>query len=102
MRGGKEGVGVILLGIPFYKMQGKWPSLWYWNYGLCHLKQEGASEEDINSLSKYMFRTMRDADKLVAGIAAPVCGVMTECDTDPPIEHIISAEDAVSSWIEFF
>ncbi|KAK3126963.1 hypothetical protein QOZ80_7AG0566080 [Eleusine coracana subsp. coracana] len=56
--------------------------------------QEGASEEDINNLSKYKFRTMGDADKLVAGIAAPVGGVMTECGTSPPVEHILSAEDA--------
>uniref|UniRef100_A0A8R7TEN7 RING-type E3 ubiquitin transferase n=1 Tax=Triticum urartu TaxID=4572 RepID=A0A8R7TEN7_TRIUA len=59
--------------------------------------QEEASEEDINSLSKYMFRTMGDVDKQVAGIAAPVCGVMTECGTDPPIEHILLAEDAECS-----
>ncbi|KAM0843620.1 hypothetical protein ACQ4PT_057589 [Festuca glaucescens] len=57
-------------------------------------QQEGASEDDINNLSKYKFRTMGDADKLVAGIAAPVGGVMTECGTNPPVEHILSAEDA--------
>ncbi|XP_062189626.1 E3 ubiquitin-protein ligase At4g11680-like isoform X2 [Phragmites australis] len=56
--------------------------------------QEGASEEDINNLSKFKFRTMGDADKLVAGIAAPVGGVMTERGTSPPVEHILSAEDA--------
>jgi len=39
---------------------------------------------------------MGDQDKLVAGIAAPVGGVMTECGTNPPVEHILSAEDAVS------
>jgi hypothetical protein len=39
---------------------------------------------------------MSDADKLAAGIAAPVGGVMTECGTNPPVEHILSAEDAVS------
>jgi hypothetical protein len=39
---------------------------------------------------------MGDHDKLVAGIAAPVGGVMTECGTNPPVEHILSAEDAVS------
>jgi len=37
---------------------------------------------------------MSDADKLAAGIAAPVGGVMTECGTNPPVEHILSAEDA--------
>ncbi|KAJ1288938.1 hypothetical protein BS78_02G127200 [Paspalum vaginatum] len=57
-------------------------------------QQEGASEEDINNLSKFKFRTMGEADKLVAGIAAPVGGVMTECGTNPPVEHILSAEDA--------
>lgn len=57
-------------------------------------QQEGASEEDINNLSKFKFRTMGDHDKLVAGIAAPVGGVMTECGTNPPVEHILSAEDA--------
>jgi hypothetical protein len=39
---------------------------------------------------------MSDADKLAAGIAAPMGGVMTECGTNPPVEHILSAEDAVS------
>jgi hypothetical protein len=43
---------------------------------------------------------MGDADKLVAGIAAPVGGVMTECGTNPPVEHILSAEDAVSSLVK--
>ena len=43
---------------------------------------------------------MGDADKLVAGIAAPVGGVMTECGTNPPVEHFLSAEDAVSSLIK--
>ncbi|OEL33099.1 E3 ubiquitin-protein ligase [Dichanthelium oligosanthes] len=57
-------------------------------------QQEGASEEDINNLSKFKFRTMGDQDKLVAGIAAPVGGVMTECGTNPRVEHILSAEDA--------
>ncbi|KAL6611264.1 hypothetical protein ACP70R_039192 [Stipagrostis hirtigluma subsp. patula] len=59
--------------------------------------QEGASEDDINNLSKFKFRTMGDADKLVAGIAAPVGGVMIECGTNPPVEHILSAEDASSA-----
>ncbi|ONM53399.1 E3 ubiquitin-protein ligase [Zea mays] len=57
-------------------------------------QQEGASEDDINNLSKFKFQTMSDADKLAAGIAAPVGGVMTECGTNPPVEHILSAEDA--------
>ncbi|KAL6871533.1 hypothetical protein ACP4OV_014362 [Aristida adscensionis] len=59
--------------------------------------QEGASEEDINNLSKFKFRTMGDADKLAAGIAGPVGGVMTECGTSPPVEHILPAEDALSA-----
>ncbi|ONM20995.1 E3 ubiquitin-protein ligase [Zea mays] len=58
-------------------------------------QEEGASEDDVNNLSKFKFRTMSDADKLAAGIAAPVGGVMTECGTNPPVEHILSAEDAV-------
>jgi hypothetical protein len=45
---------------------------------------------------------MGDADKLVAGIAAPVGGVMTECGTSPPVEHILSAEDAVSFFLLYF
>ena len=63
---------------------------------LFQFQQEGASEDDINNLSKFKFWTMSDADKLAAGIAAPVGGVMTECGTNPPVEHILSAEDAVS------
>jgi hypothetical protein len=45
---------------------------------------------------------MGDADKLVAGIAAPVGGVMTECGSSPPVEHILSAEDAVSFFLLYF
>ncbi|KAG8100002.1 hypothetical protein GUJ93_ZPchr0013g35715 [Zizania palustris] len=56
--------------------------------------QEGASEEYIDNLSKFKFRTMDDADKLVAGITAPVGGVMIECDTDHPAQYFLSAEDA--------
>jgi hypothetical protein len=31
-----------------------------------------------------------------------VGGVMTECGTSPPVEHILSAEDAVSFFLLYF
>ncbi|RXH80001.1 hypothetical protein DVH24_041148 [Malus domestica] len=47
------------------------------------LKQDGASKEDIEQLSKFRFRKV--ANEKVAGDVQG--GVMTECGTDSPIEH---------------
>lgn len=58
------------------------------------LKQEGASDEDIRQLPKYKFRKI--CEKLTGETCGPSGGIMTECGTDTPIEHVLSAEDAVS------
>lgn len=56
--------------------------------------QEGASKEDVEQLSKYKFRKIGDADKLSGEIQGPCGGIMTECGTDSPIEHVLPLEDA--------
>lgn len=63
------------------------------------LKQDGASKEDIEQLSKFKFRKV--GNEKVAGDTQGG-GVMTECGTDSPIEHVLSQDDAVSGpffWI---
>ncbi|KAG6534247.1 hypothetical protein ZIOFF_008133 [Zingiber officinale] len=55
--------------------------------------QEGASEEDICQLPKYKFRMIEDSEKFDE-ISGPFSGIMTECGSDPPVEHALSAEDA--------
>lgn len=60
------------------------------------LKQEGASEEDIHQLPKYKFRRIGPSEKLGGEISGPFGGVMAECGSDPPNEHVLSPEDAVS------
>jgi len=66
-------------------------------YSIHFLKQEGASDEDIRQLPKYKFRRMGDPEKFGSEISGPCGGIMTECGRDPPIDHVLSAEDAVSS-----
>ncbi|PON86463.1 43kDa postsynaptic protein [Trema orientale] len=56
--------------------------------------QEGASKEDIEQLSKFKFRKMVNNEKLSSDAQGPVGGMMTECGTDPPVEHVLSQEDA--------
>ncbi|XP_027335355.1 E3 ubiquitin-protein ligase At1g12760-like isoform X2 [Abrus precatorius] len=53
--------------------------------------QEGASKEDIEKLSKFKFQRTETNEKLTQG---PVGGIMTECNSDSPIEHVLSDEDA--------
>lgn len=56
--------------------------------------QEGASKEDIEQLSKFKF-SKTGSDEKLAGLAQGPCGgMMTECGTDSPIEHVLSQEDA--------
>lgn len=59
------------------------------------LKQEGASKEDIERLSKFKFRRLVDDDKLTGDAQGSQGGIMTECGSDTPIEHMLSHEDAV-------
>ncbi|XP_042505854.1 E3 ubiquitin-protein ligase At1g12760-like [Macadamia integrifolia] len=56
--------------------------------------QEGASKEDIEQLPKYRFRRIGDYEKLSGEIQGPFGGIMTECDAETPIEHVLSLEDA--------
>ncbi|CAK9173064.1 unnamed protein product [Ilex paraguariensis] len=57
--------------------------------------QDGATKKDIEQLSKYKFQRINDVDKLNGEIQGPCGGVMTECGTNTPTEHVISLEDAV-------
>ncbi|KAG5061478.1 hypothetical protein AAZX31_01G202700 [Glycine max] len=56
--------------------------------------QEGASKEDIEQLSKFKFRRIESNEKLTGTIQGPVGGIMTECQADSPIEHVLAEEDA--------
>ncbi|XP_057980462.1 E3 ubiquitin-protein ligase At1g12760-like isoform X2 [Malania oleifera] len=56
--------------------------------------QEGAAKEDIDRLPKYKYQRISDFEKLNGEIQESFGGIMTECNTDSPIEHILSAEDA--------
>ncbi|GMH17248.1 hypothetical protein Nepgr_019089 [Nepenthes gracilis] len=56
--------------------------------------QEGAAKEDIEQLPKYKFRRIGDFEKQNGEIQESFGGIMTECDSDTPIEHVLSPEDA--------
>ncbi|XP_077234557.1 E3 ubiquitin-protein ligase At4g11680-like [Tasmannia lanceolata] len=56
--------------------------------------QEGASDDDIRQLAKYKFRKIGDFEKLNGEKAGPFGGIITECNTETPIERVLSAEDA--------
>ncbi|GLT78269.1 hypothetical protein SLA2020_498090 [Shorea laevis] len=56
--------------------------------------QEGASKENIDELPKFKFRKITDDEKITGNVQKPPGGIMTECGTDSPIEHIVSQEDA--------
>ncbi|KAL3536864.1 hypothetical protein ACH5RR_000230 [Cinchona calisaya] len=56
--------------------------------------QEGATKEDIERLPKYKFRRFGDSEKQNGEIQESFGGIMTECDADTPIEHILPLEDA--------
>lgn len=56
--------------------------------------QEGATKDDIERLPKYKFRRIGDFEKQNGEIQESFGGVMTECDTDTPIEHVLPQEDA--------
>lgn len=58
-------------------------------------KQEGASKEDIEQLSKFKFRKVESNEKQTDNNQGPVGGIMTECRADSPIEHVLAEEDAV-------
>ena len=66
------------------------------------LKQEGASDEDICQLPKYKFQKIGDSEKFAGDISGPSGGLMTESGSDQPVEHVLSAEDAVGYLVWFF
>ncbi|KAF7137912.1 hypothetical protein RHSIM_Rhsim07G0020100 [Rhododendron simsii] len=56
--------------------------------------QEGATKEEIERLPKYRFRKIGELEKQKGEIQESFGGLMTECDTDTPIEHVLSLENA--------
>ncbi|XP_073291243.1 E3 ubiquitin-protein ligase At1g63170-like [Primulina huaijiensis] len=56
--------------------------------------QEGATKEDIERLPKYKFRKIGDFEKQNGEIQESFGGIMFECDTDSPTEHVLPLEDA--------
>ncbi|GAA0183302.1 hypothetical protein LIER_30736 [Lithospermum erythrorhizon] len=57
--------------------------------------QEGATKEDIERLPKYKFRLIGDFEKQNGEIQESFGGIMTECEVDSPMEHVLPQEDAV-------
>lgn len=64
--------------------------------------QEGASDEDISQLPRYKFRRIVDVEKICGEISGPFGGVMTDCSSEAPTEHVLSEEDSVSLLFEIF
>ncbi|XLS57282.1 hypothetical protein HN51_007037, partial [Arachis hypogaea] len=56
------------------------------------LLEEGASKEDIEQLSKYKIWKVENSDKL-AGNTGHVGGVITECRSDSPGEHVLTEDN---------
>ena len=52
-------------------------------------------------MPKYKFRKISDFEKVNGEIQESFGGMMTECDTDTPIERVLSREDAVSYNLRF-
>ncbi|GFP93037.1 E3 ubiquitin-protein ligase at1g12760 [Phtheirospermum japonicum] len=55
---------------------------------------EGATKEDIERLPRFKFRKIGDFEKENGEIQESFGGIMTECDTDLPTEHVLPLEDA--------
>ncbi|KAJ6334909.1 hypothetical protein OIU78_011701 [Salix suchowensis] len=55
--------------------------------------QEGASKEEIDRLLKYKFHKRGDCENVNDESQESFGGMMTECDTDTPIERALSHED---------
>ncbi|KAJ0914306.1 putative transcription factor C2H2 family [Helianthus annuus] len=56
--------------------------------------QEGATKDDIERLPKYNFKKIDNFEKQNGEIEKGYGGIMVECDTDAPVEHALSEEDA--------
>ncbi|KAK9207420.1 hypothetical protein WN943_017707 [Citrus x changshan-huyou] len=57
-------------------------------------EREGATEEEIDRLPKFKFSRIDGLEKVNGEIQEPFGGIMIECDTDMPMEHVISEDDA--------
>ncbi|KAL5072298.1 hypothetical protein RYX36_011282, partial [Vicia faba] len=57
-------------------------------------KQEGATKEDIEQLSKFKFQRI-SKEKLAGNTQGHVGGTMNECGSDSLTEHVLADEDAV-------
>ncbi|KAL9273907.1 E3 ubiquitin-protein ligase-like protein, partial [Drosera capensis] len=60
--------------------------------------QEGATKVDVDRLPKYKFRKIGDFAKQNGEIQESFGGVMTECGSEPQVEHVLSLEDAVTCF----
>ncbi|KAG6427123.1 hypothetical protein SASPL_111363 [Salvia splendens] len=56
--------------------------------------QEGATKEDIERLPKFRFRKIGDFEKQNGDTQESFGGIITECDTDSPTEHVLPLDDA--------
>ncbi|KAL6513586.1 hypothetical protein OROGR_021072 [Orobanche gracilis] len=56
--------------------------------------QEGATKEDIERLPRYNFRKIGDFEKQNSEIEGAFGGIMTKCDIDSTMEHVLPLEDA--------
>ncbi|KAG6435726.1 hypothetical protein SASPL_100601 [Salvia splendens] len=56
--------------------------------------QDGATKEDIERLPKFKFRKIGDFEKQNGEIQESFGGIITECDTDSPTEHVLPLDDA--------
>ncbi|CAA0813600.1 RING/U-box superfamily protein [Striga hermonthica] len=56
--------------------------------------QEGATKEDIERLPRYKFRKISDLEKQNSETEVSYGGIMTECNSNSPTEHVLPQEDA--------
>ncbi|GAB2232177.1 hypothetical protein Droror1_Dr00011204 [Drosera rotundifolia] len=56
--------------------------------------QEGATKCDIERLPRFKFSKLGDYEKKNGEIQESFGGIMTECDSDTLVEHVLSLEDA--------
>ncbi|GLT77584.1 hypothetical protein SLA2020_491540 [Shorea laevis] len=56
--------------------------------------REGATDEEIDQLPKYKFKSAGDFDKVNGEFQDSHGGIITECNSDMPIERVLSHEDA--------
>ncbi|CAL9209780.1 unnamed protein product [Musa hybrid cultivar] len=88
-------MGLLLYVVAFMEIICNVPCCLGYDAFISFLKQEGASEQDIHQLPKYKFHKVGDSEKLeMSGSSG---GIMTECGSDSLVQHVLLAEDAISS-----